>query len=462
MNTYKIKIFTISLCAFASVMSTSMLTIAFPDIIKTFDINFSTLQIRNILFFAFFATGIPLFGKISDIFGAKRILIIGLLLFTISTVLSGITTNWYLFLGFQSLQAIADAMIVPAQVLLIRTNFEEDKIGWAFGWFSGVLAVATFVGPALGGLIVRYFQWQAIFGVLSCFSTIALLLVLWVIKKDNYEKSIKKVLIPFKSSISLLLLVLAIQILFIDNVGIYLKLLAAVFVLITILLFVFFEKESTNDTSLIPKKAIHNPIFISALIRVFLLFLIANAITLYIPTYMRENHGIPPEQVGWILVIDSVISIMLSGYMGRLADLKDNRLLILIGVFFSIFGMSLLAISTFSSSILLFLFMFLFFGLAGVITMPSQNKIAMLSVPKEETGVYMGLFQMVQFGTGAFAAGIFSHVVNFSGTNGGMSNDGFLYLVIVCIVLYFIVLFTLYFDKKFLKKVTNVTENIES
>ncbi|MBJ8031988.1 MFS transporter [Bacillus cereus group sp. N21] len=461
MNSYRIKIFTISLCAFASVMSTSMLTIAFPDITKTFDINFSTLQIRNILFFAFFATGIPLFGKISDMFGAKRILIIGLLTFTFSTILSGITTNWYLFLGFQSLQAIADAMIVPAQVLLIRSNFEEDKIGWAFGWFSGVLAVATFVGPALGGLIVRYFKWQAIFGVLCCFSIIALLLVLWVIKKDNFEKSVKKVQIPFKSSISLLLLVLAIQILFIENVGIYLKLLTAIFVIVMIFLFVFFERKSTNDTSLIPKKAIHNPIFISALTRVFLLFLIANAITLYIPTYMRENHGIPPEQVGWILVIDSVISIMLSGYMGRLADLKDNRLLILIGVFFSIFGMLLLAVSTFSSSILLFIFMFLFFGMAGVITMPSQNKIAMLSVPKEETGVYMGLFQMVQFGTGAFAAGIFSHIVNFSGTNGGISNDGFLYLVIVCIALYFIVLFTLYLDKKILKKATNVTENIE-
>src|SRR5688500_14241860 len=107
-------IITISSCVIASVMSTSMLTIAFPNLVDFFIISYSTLQVRNILFFSFFAFLIPLFGKVGDRLGARKLLIFGLSLFIASTILSGTTNNWNLFLLYQTLQAIADAMVVPA------------------------------------------------------------------------------------------------------------------------------------------------------------------------------------------------------------------------------------------------------------------------------------------------------------------------------------------------------------
>jgi MFS transporter, DHA2 family, metal-tetracycline-proton antiporter len=129
-------ILSISIGVFASVMSSTMLSIAFPDIVDSFRISYSSLQIRNILFFAIFATGLPLFGRLADRVSPKSLMSIGLLLFCLSSFLSGFLHHWYSFLVFQSFQAVADSMIVPAQVVLIRKLFPKDKMGWAFVLFS--------------------------------------------------------------------------------------------------------------------------------------------------------------------------------------------------------------------------------------------------------------------------------------------------------------------------------------
>ena len=83
--------------------------------------------------------------------------------------------------------------------------------------------------------------------------------------------------------------------------------------------------------------------------------------------------------------------------------------------------------------------------------MPTQNKIAMMSVPEEETGVYMGLFQMVQFGTGAFAAGIFNTLLDYGTDQGDFSQVGFSYVLFICIGLYLVAIGTVVYDKRLLK-----------
>ncbi|MDF9759943.1 MFS family permease [Peribacillus simplex] len=145
------------------------------------------------------------------------------------------------------------------------------------------------------------------------------------------------------------------------------------------------------------------------------------------------------------------MAVLLSGYAGKLADLKDNRNLLLLSISISIIGMVNLTLTMFNGSLIFFIFAFLLFGLAGVISMPTQNKIAMLSVPEEETGVYMGLFQMVQFGTGAFAAGVFNTFLDYGTDKGDFSQVGFSYVLIICIGLYLVAIGTVVYDKRLLK-----------
>ncbi|AKP45602.1 MULTISPECIES: MFS transporter [Bacillus] len=448
-----VMILCISFGVFASVMSSTMLSIAFPDIVASFHISYSSLQIRNILFFAVFATGLPLFGHLADRVSPKLLMSMGLLLFCLSSFLSGFLHHWYLFLAFQSFQAVADSMIVPAQVVLIRKLFPQDKTGWAFGWFSGTLSAATLVGPALGGFIVRYFHWETIFYLLSLISFLSFLFVRWVV--SEVQGSDEKATLPYLSTMSLLGFILSVQVLFLHT-RLMTKMIAFVIVFCSLGLLIFSEKRKQQGKAIFPTSAWKNWMFIHSLFRVFLLYMVSNAVLLYVPSFMRDVHHMEPQIVGFILLMDSIIGVFFAGLAGKLADKAPHRTL-LIGMMISIMGVFLLSVSGIIRLPAIFMFgiIYLLLGMGGTVSMPALNAIALLSVPEKETGSYMGVFQMIQFGTGAFAAGLFSTLVEAVHNTGEISVSGFTKMTVICLVFYLIALLTLLWDKKLLKEKKN-------
>ncbi|MBJ6363194.1 MFS transporter [Paenibacillus sp. GCM10012307] len=442
----KFLIITIGISVFAGVMSTSMITIAFPDLVFDFKIDYSTLQIRNILFFSFFAAGLPLFGSIADRVGPKKLVQFGLTLFILSNIVSGFSINWAIFLVAQSLQAISDSMIVPALVLLIRQSFKDEKIGWAFGWFSATLASATLIGPALGGGIVEYTSWRYIFLALTLFSLVSLMLGTLILPKDGKRNRNKQ--IPFMNTVSLVLFLCFFQFSLVASSSIFLTV-SLVVALLSLSMLLFLETRNKVN-KIFPAGAFNNKIFVVSLIRVFLLFLVSNAMILIIPSLMRDHFGLSPDVIGLIIIIESIIAISLAGFAGKLADLNALKTMTF-GFIPILSGLVLLQLTSNINinPIILFVLFFLCIGLGSTFASPALNKIAMLSVPKEETGSYMGLFQMIQFGTGAFASGIIGLLVS-----GGTSTLEIRELRSVFGVAIFLIIsavLTTMVDKRFLK-----------
>ncbi|MFC4075898.1 MFS transporter [Salinithrix halophila] len=442
----RILIITIASGVFASVMSTSMLSIAFPDLVRAFTIDYETLQVRNILFFTFFAVGLPFFGKITDRVGPRVIFLTGLALFILSCVMSATMTQWGGFLFFQSTQALADAMIVPATVTLIRHQFPETKMGWAFGWFSATLALATIIGPALGGLILKTYEWTMLFYVLAFCSLISFLFA-WIRIPHNESETNRgeKTVIPWFSGLSLGAGMILFQFFMLEPAR---KIMWLGIALLAIGLFLYSEK---HHAPLLPKRFYRNVRFLNACIRVFLLFMVVNTIALYGPSYLRDVHHWPPDKVGWVILIDSVIGVSIASLAGKAAD-RNPLLTMGTGIGISIIGTALFLWTVFGHSYLwIFLLIYLLSGLGSTLTMPSQNKIAMTSVPKEQTGNYMGLFQMIQFITGAFAAGAFGSFVEGEKT-GQISSSGFSLTILISVGLLIGALCTVWFDRHLTKK----------
>ncbi|MBH8598943.1 MULTISPECIES: MFS transporter [unclassified Thermoactinomyces] len=447
-------ILTISMGVFASVMSTSMLTIAFPDIVSDFNISYETLQWRNILFFALFAVGLPFFGKTADHFGARRQFFTGIVLFALSTLCSGLTRDWNFFLIFQSLQGLADSMIVPVQVIFIRQSFPENKIGWAFGWFSGTLATATLISPAIGGLLIKHYHWNSIFWCLFGLSIISLIMALIHLPRGLSPE--KKSKIPFVGAFGLLMTVIGIQCLFMNNLSTASKLVWAILAAAGIIGIIVSQKSNNGEGAIFPPGAFHNKTFILACLRVFCLYLVSNAISLYAPSYLRDVHAIPPDLVGLIILIDSVMGLAFSGIAGRAAD-KNPRFTLAVGMILSLGGSVFFWFSGNFHHLLLFIAIYLLLGIGGTIAMPSQNKIALLSVPPEQTGAFIGFFQMIQFGTGAFAAGLFSRLVE-GPEIGKISASGFQMMITCAIALQLIALTTLLLERTGIKSEKGVNK----
>ena len=102
-------------------------------------------------------------GALTDYYGRKRMFTIGLAGFGITSVLCGLAPNMELLVLFRLLQGAAGAILVPGSLAIIRSTFEGEAQGRAFGIWAGASAGTTILGPFLGGILVDTVSWRAAF-----------------------------------------------------------------------------------------------------------------------------------------------------------------------------------------------------------------------------------------------------------------------------------------------------------
>jgi len=108
---------------------------------------------------------IPIYGKLSDVFGRKPMLILGIVLFLIGSALSGLSQNMQELIAFRGLQGLGAGALFPISLAVIGDLFTPAERGKYQGLFGGVFGIAFLVGPFLGGFLTDNFSWHWIFYV---------------------------------------------------------------------------------------------------------------------------------------------------------------------------------------------------------------------------------------------------------------------------------------------------------
>src|SRR5467141_82424 len=102
-------------------------------------------------------------GALSDFYGRRRMFLIGLIGFGLTSVLCGLAPTMELLVLFRVLQGAAGAMLVPGSLALLTANFSGEEQGRAFGVWAGASGATTILGPVVGGLLVDTISWRAAF-----------------------------------------------------------------------------------------------------------------------------------------------------------------------------------------------------------------------------------------------------------------------------------------------------------
>ncbi|OBH65695.1 hypothetical protein A5685_19155 [Mycobacterium colombiense] len=150
--------------AFLAFLDSTIVNIAFPAIQRYFhssDISSLSwvLNAYNIAFAAFLVAG----GRIADLLGRKRMFIYGVVLFTVASALCAAADTVGQLVAFRVLQGIGAAVLVPASLALVVESFDEARRAHGVGLWGAAAAIASGLGPPIGGALVEASSWRWVF-----------------------------------------------------------------------------------------------------------------------------------------------------------------------------------------------------------------------------------------------------------------------------------------------------------
>lgn len=176
--TYAWKMLAILSCIATMVMyAETMLIPAIPDLITDFNVSYSMSSWILTSYLIAGAVMTPIAGKLSDIYGKKKILLTIMVIYAIGVSMAGFASNIYFMIFARVIQGIGMSMF-PIAFSIIRDQFPREKISIGQGVISSMFASGAIIGLTVGGIIVQNYGWQSTFFTIIPI-TITLLLVIW-------------------------------------------------------------------------------------------------------------------------------------------------------------------------------------------------------------------------------------------------------------------------------------------
>lgn len=150
---------------FLATIDASIVNVAMPTLERALQSSFSIVQWVILAYLLTITTLLLSAGRLADMVGKKPIYMIGIVVFTISSALCGLSATVYWLIGFRVIQAIGAAMIMALGPAIITEAFPGEERGKALGIIGSVVSVGIVIGPTLGGIIVDALSWHWIFFV---------------------------------------------------------------------------------------------------------------------------------------------------------------------------------------------------------------------------------------------------------------------------------------------------------
>lgn len=176
---------------FMSILDSSIVNIAVPKMMSVFGMTLDSAKWILTAYTLTLGAIIPLTGYLQEVFGAKKIYIFALAMFSLGSLLCGFAWSGSAMIAFRIIQALGGGMIMPVGMSIIYQLFPKEKIGLALGFWGIASMAAPAIGPTLGGFIIEKMDWRLIFNVNVPIGVIGVIMA-GILLKDTERK-------PFKS-----------------------------------------------------------------------------------------------------------------------------------------------------------------------------------------------------------------------------------------------------------------------
>lgn len=376
-----------------STIDATIVNVALPTLVRELNTNFPTVQWVVLAYLLTQATLMLSVGRLGDMVGKKPLFIAGFVIFTLGSVLCGLSPTVYWLIGFRVVQAFGAALLLALGMAIITEAFPPDERGKALGISGSIISVGIVIGPSLGGLIIDAFSWQWIFFVNLPIGIVGTLMGIRYVPDFRPEGRQKfdywGALTLFVSLLSLLLALTWGQ-----QLGFNQPQILGLFVSWIVFLILFLVIEWRAGQPMINLHMFNNNLFSTALITGFLTFVAIAGSIILMPFYLENVQGYSTRQVGLLLSAVPVVMMVIAPLSGSLSDRFGTRPITLIGLIMLIIGYYAITTLNEETTAVGYLLRMLPVGL-GMGTFQSPNNSAVMgSVSRERLGIASGLLSI--------------------------------------------------------------------
>jgi EmrB/QacA subfamily drug resistance transporter len=331
------------------------------------------------------------FGRAGDIYGNKKLYVLGFVVFVIGSALCGLAPSALALVGLRGIQAIGAAMLFSNAPAILTKSFPPEQRGRALGALGTFTYLGLTVGPSFGGWAAGTFGWRSVFYINVPIGALAITLALIFIAHDPTEG--KKEQFDFKGA--LLFMLGLVSLLGALNEGHSMGWMDAriigMFAASVVMFAAFVHVELHDSSPMLDLTLFDNLVFSSTTLSALLNYSRVFSVLFALPFLLIQGRGLTAQHAGLILTAQPIVMAIMAPVSGTLSDKIGSRIPATVGMLILTGGILLLAVTIQMSSLALVAVALGVIGFGVGLFVSPNNSALMGSAPRHRQGIASGV-----------------------------------------------------------------------
>jgi EmrB/QacA subfamily drug resistance transporter len=313
-------------------LDTSIANVGLPTLAKAFGASFQQVQWIVLAYLLAITALIVSVGRLGDLIGRRRLLLIGITLFTATSLLCGLAPSLELLIAARAAQGLGAAIMLALTIALVGETVPKARTGSAMGLLGTMSAIGTTLGPSLGGVLIAGFGWRMIFLVNLPLGIINFMLARRYLPADAPAASKARPTFDLLGTLLLALALAAYALAMTTGRGSFGELNALLLVAALVSAGLFVLAEARVASPLIRLAAFRDTTLSTSLVMNLLVATVMMATLVVGPFYLSRALGLNTALVGLVVAIGPITSALSGVVAGRIVDRFGAPVIVIAGL----------------------------------------------------------------------------------------------------------------------------------
>ena len=381
----------LSFALFMIMLDNTVVNVALPSIQRDLGIGISELEWIVTAYALSFAVFLLTGGKLADRYGRRKVFLIGLTIFTLSSLACGLAGSASMLISARAVQGVGAALMMPATLSIISAVFPPRERGAAIGIWAGVSAMALAIGPLIGGVLTEKVNWNWIFFINVPVGILGIVAAFILVPESRDESADQRLDLPGLITAGVAVFALTYALIEGNSYGWTSARIISLFILFAVSLGSFIVLELRQRAPMLDLSLFKDSTFAGANSIALMVSLAMFGVFFFISLFMQNILGYSAIKAGATFLPMTVLIILVAPLSGALSDRLGSRWLMAGGMTLLTGSLLLFAQLDASSTFWDILPALLIGGVGMAMTMSPMTSAALSAVSVDKAGVASGV-----------------------------------------------------------------------